>query len=118
MGIGDGIKRDFQIIKSYIDDGSYQYDRVITKIESGSDLPVTVAGEPKVKGTHYTLDNSTGVVSFIGANIPAVGQAVVVPYAKFYVHVRFDIDHFDPVHDFWLYQSWESIPIVEIKDAE
>lgn len=120
IGVGDGIKRNFQIIKSYIDDGNYQYDRVITKIEAGSDLPVTVNGTPRVKGTHYTLNESTGVVSFIGsaANIPAVGAVVAVPYAKFYVHARFDIDHFDPVHDFWLYQSWESIPIVEIKDAE
>lgn len=118
IGVGDGEKEDFQIIKSYIDDGSYQYDRVITKIEAGSDLPITVDGDPKVKGTQYTLDYTTGIVHFTEGNIPTSGQVVALPYAKFYVHARFDIDHFDPVHDFWLYQSWESIPIVEIKDAE
>ncbi len=116
IGVGDGVKKDFQIIKSYIDTGNYQYDRVITKIEPNSDEPITVNGVPRTKGTHYTLNNSTGIVTFTTA--PTIGHSIVLPRASFYVHCRFDIDHFDPVHEFWLYQSWESIPIVEIKDAE
>lgn len=116
IGVGDGVKKQFQIIKSYIDDANYQYDRVITKVESGSDLPVTLNGVPQSKPTQYTLDYSTGIVAFVTA--PPLGAIVSLPFARFYVHARFDIDHFDPVHDFWLYQSWESIPIVEIKDVE
>lgn len=116
IGIGDGVQRNFQIIKSYIDDGNYQYDRVITKIAPGTDLPILVGGIPQTKGTHYTLNYTTGIVTFTTA--PAAGLPINLPTAEFYVHCRFDIDHFDPVHEFWLYQSWESIPIVEIKDAE
>lgn len=116
IGFGDGVTRTFQIIKSYIDEGAYQYDRTITKIEPGSDLPVLVAGVPMVKGSQYTLNYITGEVTFNDA--PAVGAPINLPYAVFYVHCRFDIDHFDPVHDFWLYQSWESIPIIELKDRE
>lgn len=118
IGVGDGEKAEFQIIKSYIDDAAYQYDRVITKIEAGSDLPIEVNGTPQTKGTHYNLDETTGIVTFDEDFIPAAAAVINLPYARFYVHARFDIDHFDPVHDFWLYQSWESIPIVEIKDAE
>lgn len=118
IGVGDGVKRQFQIIKSYIDEGNYQYDRPITKIEEGSDLPILVNGVPQTKGTHYTLDYTTGIVTFTVPATPPVGAVINLPLAVFYVHCRFDIDHFDPVHDFWLYQSWESIPLVEIKDVE
>ena len=116
IGVGDGVKTQFQIIKSYIDHGAFQYDRPISKIEPNSDEPILVGGVPRVKGTHYTLNNDTGVVTFNAA--PALGLTINLPSAIFYVHCRFDIDHFDPVHEFWLYQSWESIPIVEIKDVE
>lgn len=116
IGVGDGVKTQFQIIKSYIDESNYQYDRAITKIETGTDLPITANGTPLIKGTDYQLNTSTGMVTFAVA--PALGVVLNLPYAVFYVHCRFDIDHFDPVHDFWLYQSWESIPIVEIKDVE
>lgn len=116
IGVGDGVKKTFQIIKSYIDDGNFQYDRPITKIEAGSDDPVLLSGVPQTKGTQYTLNNSTGIVTFTVA--PPIGQVVNLPSAVFYVHARFDIDAFDPVHEFWLYQSWDSIPIVEVKDVE
>lgn len=118
IGVTDGVKRAFQIIKSYQFD-AYQYDRELTKIEPGSVLPLTVGGVNYTEGASgalgYQVNYGTGIVTFNVA--PPTGGLVVIPYARFYVHARFDIDVFDPVHDFWLYQSWQSIPIVEVKGA-
>lgn len=124
IGYGDGALKDFQIIKSY-EPGPYQYDRVITKPESGSVEGLKVGGvlytersNPTTaqRPTSYKVDYATGKVSFYVA--PAAGLSIILTYARFHVHARFDVDVFDPVHDFWLYQSWESIPLVEIKDTE
>jgi uncharacterized protein (TIGR02217 family) len=113
IGVGDGVKTKFQVIKSYIS-GPGQYDRTITKLKGGSVLPIKVNGVPKVEDTDYTIDYTDGTVTFAVA--PANGFVINMPYAFFYVHVRFDIDDFDPKWEFWQYQSWESIPLVEIKD--
>jgi len=115
IGVGDGTKTEFQMIKSYVSQGS-QYDRTITKLKPDSILPIRVNNVPLVEDDDYEVDYLTGIVTFDSA--PAATHVVNVPYAFFYVHVRFDIDVFDPKHDFWLYQSWESIPLIEIKDNE
>lgn len=115
IGIGDGTTTDFQLIKSY-DPGPYQYDRVITKPEENGLDPLLVDGVELEENTDYTVDYSTGVVSFVDP--PALGLSINLPYGRFHVHARFDVDVFDPVHDFWNHQSWESIPIVEVKDTE
>lgn len=115
IGVGDGAKTVFQIIRSYVSQG-YQHDRRLTKIKTGSVLPIKVNNVPKVETTDYTIDYSTGKVTFVVP--PPATHVINVPYLFFYVHVRFDIDVFDPKHDFWQYQSWESIPLVEIKDIE
>lgn len=116
IGVGDGIKRDFQIIKSY-DVGGNQYDRVIDKPAPGTLLGVVVGGAIKTEGVNFVVNYSTGVITFNNnpVHIPAVGAAVVIVELQFDVHARFDTDAFDPAHDFWTYQSWESIPVVEIK---
>lgn len=113
LGVGDGTNKKFQIIKSYIS-GPGQYDRTVTKVKNGSVLPIKVDGVAKVEDTDYTIDYQTGMVTFVTA--PAATKVVNMPYAFFYVHVRFDIDVFDPKWEFWQYQSWESIPLIEIKD--
>ncbi|MEQ8307999.1 MAG: DUF2460 domain-containing protein [Hoeflea sp.] len=115
IGIGDGATTEFQLIKSY-DPGIYQYDRIITKPEEGSLDPIQVDGTPLVEDSDYEVDYATGMVTFSVA--PGVGLSINLPYGRFHVHARFDVDVFDPVHDFWNYQSWESIPIVEVKDTE
>lgn len=121
IGVGDGVKTDFQIIKSY-EPGPYQYDRVITKPEFGTVQPILIGGEPGQEVTtganplRYSINYSTGKVKF--AVPPTSNLSIILPYARFHVHVRFDVDSFDPVHDFWTYQSWQSIPLVEIKDTE
>jgi len=125
IGVGDGVRKVFQIIKSY-EPGPYQYDRVITKPVNGSLLPIMIGTETYVENgpwptngaasTSYRVNYSNGTVEFHTA--PPVGLSIILPYGKFHVHARFDVDVFDPVHAFWNYQSWESIPIVELKDKE
>lgn len=125
IGYGDGVTKKFQLIKSY-EPGPYQYDRVVTKPEQGSLDPILVGGEAFVENgpvstieqrrVQYTVNYSDGTVNFYTA--PAAGLSIILPYGRFHVHARFDVDDFDPSHDFWNYQSWESIPIVEIKDSE
>lgn len=121
IGYGDGVKKAFQIIKSY-EPGPYQYDRIISKPERNTALPITVGGVAYQETTNngvenrYTIDYTTGIVTF--KNAPGVGLSISLPYVKFSVHARFDVDTFDPEHEFWNYQSWDSIPIVELKDDE
>ena len=76
IAVGDGEKVAFQIIKSYVDLSSYQYDRTITKIQPGTDLPVKVNGVAKVKGVDYTLNNSTGIVTFIAPQMIVAALSV------------------------------------------
>jgi uncharacterized protein (TIGR02217 family) len=121
IGLGDGEKTKFQITKSY-NSGGYQYFRDITKIvyqdDDGEPLNtlenVTVGETPQEMDTDFTLDPNTGIITF--AVPPAEGVAVRIENAEFDVHVRFDTDHLNAVHDFWETQTWPSIPLVEIKE--
>lgn len=127
IGFGDGAATVFQLIKSY-EPGAYQYDRILTKPEEGSLEGLRVGNVPYTefasfsnlsnaqRQTAFMVDYLTGKVTF--AIAPASGLSIILTYGRFHVHARFDVDVFDPVHDFWNYQSWESIPIVEIKDNE
>lgn len=115
IGYGDGVKNTFQIIKSYEDSGPNQYDRVITKPVAGTLVGLIVGGAVKIEGTHFSVDYNSGIVTFVPAQIPAAGAEVLISELAFDVHARFDTDHFDPTHDFFNIQTWESIPVVELK---
>lgn len=120
IAIGDVANPEdtFQIYKGYTS-GAHQYTRKITKISSDNDFILKLqpgVGEPTYleEGEDFTLDYGTGEI-VLDANLPdTVG--LVIEYAVFHVHVRFGIDHFDPEHDFWLVESWPSIPLLEIKE--
>lgn len=114
IGFGNGVKATFQIIKSY-DVGVNQYDRTITKPVPGSLVGLTVNSVLKTPGVHFNIDYNTGIVTFTGGNIPASGHAVTIIGLNFHVHARFDTDHLDASHDFFNIQSWESIPVLEVK---
>jgi uncharacterized protein (TIGR02217 family) len=60
----------------------------------------------------HTSIYATGVV---GASfVPA--PAITIEYVEFHVPVRFDTDHLSPKHEFWMTQSWDQIPLVEVRD--
>lgn len=115
IGIGDGTTTQFQIVKSYTS-GVSTYMRRITKPVSGTLTGGILVDDVEAAVDSYTVDYNTGVVTFDVA--PAAAAVISIPYVEFDVHARFDTDYFDPVHEFWLTESWQSILIVEIKDDE
>jgi uncharacterized protein (TIGR02217 family) len=60
----------------------------------------------------HTLIYSTGVTGATFQPAPAV----TIDHVEFHVPVRFDTDHLNPKHEFWLTQSWDQIPLVEVRD--
>ncbi|MEM8616219.1 MAG: DUF2460 domain-containing protein [Pseudomonadota bacterium] len=87
LGIGDGARTDFQLVKDY---GDAEQSRPITKPVIGS-VVVLVDGA-EVSG--WQVDAVSGLVQFTAA--PAAG-AVLTARFEFDCHVRFDTDQLDTV---------------------
>ena len=113
LGTGDGLEADFQIIKTYTF-ASTTHTRIITLPVSGTVVAITVAGTPKVEGTHYNINYLTGVVTFTGGNIPTGGQVVMAPYLEFHKKVRVETDNLSLSYAD-LQQGSLSLPLVEVR---
>jgi len=84
IGSGDGSETDFQLVKRY---GTLTpYTRDISKPIAGS-VVVALGGVPQPSG--WSVDNLTGVVSFVSA--PGPGVAITAGFL-FDVPVRFDMN--------------------------
>jgi uncharacterized protein (TIGR02217 family) len=110
LGTGNGTTTQFQLRKAYTDTGNTYY-RIITKPVAGTVL-VSLNGTLQTQGTHYTINNNTGVITFM----TAPGNGVIVRAGfEFDVPVRFDTD--------WLpinlanYEAGEfsDIPLIEVR---
>ena len=112
IGTGDGTKVAFQLVKTY-GDVARTYVREIRKPVAGS-VKIAVAGVQKTLGTHYSLDTTTGVVTFVTGSKPTAGQAVTAGY-EFDVPVRFDADRIDVDLDHFRAGEIGSIPLIELK---
>jgi uncharacterized protein (TIGR02217 family) len=86
--------------------------RSIAKPEAGS-VVVAVAGVARSEGTHFTLDATTGRVTFLAGHIPAVGAAVTAGFA-FDVPVRFDTEQLTVSLAGFRAGQIPSIPLIEI----
>jgi uncharacterized protein (TIGR02217 family) len=86
IGTGDGVTATFQLVKSY-GSGLRDYVRSIMKPVAGS-VRVAVAG---TETAYFTVDTTTGIVTFAPGHIPPLGAAVKAGFA-FDVPVRFDTD--------------------------
>jgi uncharacterized protein (TIGR02217 family) len=87
IATGDGVRTQFQIIKTYRS-GEHTYARPITKPVKGSVL-VAVEQDDKLDTVDYTVDETTGVITFF--NAPDPDTRVYAGY-QFDVPVRFDSD--------------------------
>lgn len=109
IGVGDGTTKNFQMIKTYTS-GPSSYARKLTKLVSGTFTAGVLVNSVSAP---YTVDVNTGIITITTA--PGAGQIVFVPYVEFDVPVRFDTDHLSATHDQWEMESWNSIPLVEVR---
>jgi uncharacterized protein (TIGR02217 family) len=112
LGVGTGALTTFQLVKLYTS-GGIEYVRTIRKPVAGTAL-VEVAGVLKTAGTHYNIDNTTGIITFTAGNIPAPGQNVKAGY-WFDVPVRFDTDYLNISVEAYEAGSVPSIDILEVR---
>jgi len=110
LGFGDGSQVSFQLTKTY-SSGTSSYTRPIRKPVSGSIL-VAVDGVPQAEGTDFTLDSTTGMVTF--ATAPGNGIAISAGY-EFDVAVRFDTDQIQASVATFQAGDVPSVPVVELR---
>jgi uncharacterized protein (TIGR02217 family) len=112
LGAGDGVRTAFQLAKTY---GSLHapYERAITKPVAGS-VRVAVDGVEAGEGSAFTVDTTSGIVTFLSGHVPPSGAAVTAGFA-FDVPVRFDMDQLTISLAAFEAGEIPSIPIVEIR---
>ena len=91
IGSAGGGVAVFQLVKTYAS-GSQSYVRTIAKPVSGS-VRVAVAGVEKTLGTDFSVDTTTGAITFLAGHIPSAGS--VTAGFTFDVPVRFDTDRLE-----------------------
>jgi uncharacterized protein (TIGR02217 family) len=109
IGTGNGSNKIFQLVKIYSSGGVIE-TRTITKPVSGS-VNIYIGGVLQA-GAAYTLDPATGEITFVTA--PA-NDALITADFEFDVPVRFDTDRLSATLDSYGVNSWNDIPLVEIR---
>lgn len=109
IGTGNGSNKIFQLVKTY-SSGNITETRIITKpVSSSIAVYVNATLQP---GSAYTVDTATGKITFVTA--PA-NSAVVTTDFEFDVPVRFDTDRLSATLDSYGVNSWNDIPLVEVR---
>lgn len=109
IGIGDGVKTAFQLVKTYTNSDVVVIREIkkpvegTVKIHTNNNLRVTV---------NYSVDHTTGIITFEEA--PAKGTIIRANF-EFDVPVRFDTDELQLSLDNFNSGSWNSISLVEIR---
>lgn len=111
IGTGTGATTTFRLAKSY-GSGPTAYVRPIAKPVAGT-LLVAVAGVVKPAAA-FSLDPTTGIVTFAPGHVPANGAAVTAGF-WFDVPVRFDTDEIRVDLDHFAAGVIDPIPLVEIR---
>lgn len=109
IGTGNGSTTVYDIVKKYTH-GAYTYTRRILKPVSGT-LLVYVNSVLKTETTDYTVDYTTGEITFLAA--PTSTHPITVT-CEFDVPVRFDTDNIMPEHAGYQSEVNDNIPLVEI----
>ncbi|SLN54466.1 DUF2460 domain-containing protein [Roseisalinus antarcticus] len=110
LGIGDEVRKVFQLVKRYGSGGAV-YDRPISKPVAGF-VKVAVSGVPVFEGTDYTLDTTTGLLSF--THPPDVGTEVTAGF-EFDVPVRFDTDRVETSVASFRAGDAPNVPVIEVR---
>ncbi|MEE9272467.1 MAG: DUF2460 domain-containing protein [Robiginitomaculum sp.] len=106
IGIGNGQRAEFELVKTYQDDAS-RYKRFITKPKQGRVL-VAINGKAT---TAFTLDASIGIITF--DTPPQLGLVVSAGF-EFDVPVRFNTDQISTSLESFGAGSAINVPLIEI----
>ena len=110
IGTGDGATTDFRLSKLY-QSGEHSYARPIHKPVDGSVL-IGQQGDEFWEGQDYSLDLTTGVVSFVRAPDPDV---LVTAGFEFDVPVRFDTSAIRVSVSSFQAGEIPDVPVVEVR---
>ena len=116
IGTGNNTNHAFQLQKSYVS-GSTTSIRTTKKIvASGSQITtvpkIYLNSVLKTETTDYTLDYTTGIVTFVTA--PGTGVAITADF-EFDVPVRFDTDTMTIRQEYGQEFYWENIALIEVR---
>lgn len=109
IGTGDGIETDYQLVKVYTR-GALSYTRTINKPVEAS-IKVGVNGVEQTLTTHYTVDATTGIITFV---TPPPGSQTVTAGYEFDVPARFATDQLNLEHLTCNIAS-VGLPIIEVR---
>ena len=112
IGAGDGTTSSFMLTKTY---GVLHapYVRPIAKPVSGS-VRVAVNGTEQTEGEAFTLDATTGRLTFAPSSVPPSGASITAGFL-FDVPVRFDTDFLEVNLSAFAAGDIPRIPILEIR---
>ena len=110
IGRGDGKTTVFQLIKSYIS-GEQTYLRPILKPVTGS-VRLALAADPKVNNLEYSVDGTTGRVTFV--NPPDLDVRITAGF-EFDVPVRFDTDRIHTSLATFNAGEIPAVPVIEVR---
>lgn len=115
IGIGNSVQTTFDIYKEYVTGAVTPYRRDILKIVPSTLLQMMVGTTTLNVTVDFTVDTSAGRVTFLAP--PPSGEAVKVIRCEYDVPARFDTDEMPINHEAFLTESWNDIPIVEVRLA-
>lgn len=110
IGRGDGVTTVFQLQKVYLS-GPASYARPIAKPVPGT-VKVAVAGLPKVEGSEFTCDETTGKVTFVVA--PDI-DALITAGFEYDVPVRFATERIAVSVASFQAGEVPDVPVVEVR---
>lgn len=109
IGTGDGATSQFQLIKTY-ENGSVIETRTISKPVDGT-VNIYLDGVSE-NSANYSVNTLNGIITF--NTEPADGVEISADF-EFDVPVRFDTDRLSASIDAYGSNSWNNIPLVEIR---
>jgi uncharacterized protein (TIGR02217 family) len=109
LGFGDGSQTEFRLVKHY---GS-AFDPFARRIKKpiADSVRVALNGSELAKGSDFTVDETTGLLSF--ASAPTSGASLTAGF-EFDVPVRFDTDQLDVELSSFDAGLIPAIPLIEI----
>ena len=111
LGTGDGATATYQLAKTY-GAGDEAHVRPVTKPVAGS-VRIAVDAVEATEGVAFSVDATTGIVTFLAGHVPAAGAAVTAGF-EFYVPVRFDTERIEASLASFRAGAVPTIPLVEV----